>query len=36
MSDTIRPTHTGTLTSADYCSPQIYEIERQRFFHGGW
>ncbi len=25
-----------TLTSADYCSPEIWEIERERFFHGGW
>ena len=27
---------TPTLSSADYCSDQIYEIERQRLFHGGW
>ena len=27
---------TRTLTTHDYCSEQVYEIERQRFFHGGW
>ena len=39
MSDITRPlplTPNGTLTTADYCSDQVYEIERQRFFHGGW
>jgi Rieske 2Fe-2S family protein len=35
MSDSTR-TPTSTLTTADYCSEQVYEIERQRFFHGGW
>jgi glycine betaine catabolism A len=35
MSDTTRPL-SSTLSSSDYCSDQIYEIERQRFFHGGW
>lgn len=35
MSDTTRPL-TSTLNSADYCSEQVYEIERQRLFHGGW
>ncbi|MGD9998634.1 MAG: aromatic ring-hydroxylating dioxygenase subunit alpha [Ilumatobacteraceae bacterium] len=27
---------TRTLTRSDYCSPEIYEIERRLFFHGGW
>lgn len=27
---------TRTLTTHDYCSDEVYEIERQRFFHGGW
>jgi Rieske 2Fe-2S family protein len=26
----------STLSGADYCSPQIYEAERQQLFHGGW
>ncbi len=25
-----------TLTSADYCSPEVFELERQRIFHAGW
>jgi Rieske 2Fe-2S family protein len=26
----------STLTSADYTSPTVYEIERERIFHHGW
>jgi glycine betaine catabolism A len=29
-------TNAHTLTSADYCSPEIFELDRRRFFHGGW
>jgi Rieske 2Fe-2S family protein len=25
-----------TLTSPEYCSPEVYERERQVIFHGGW
>ena len=25
-----------TLGSADYCAPEVYEIERARIFHAGW
>ena len=25
-----------TLGSADYCSPEIFELERARIFHAGW
>ena len=31
----MNPSH-STLTGADYCSPEIFEIEKQRLFHGGW
>lgn len=27
---------TPTLTSADYSSPAVFEVERQRIFHAGW
>ena len=26
----------ATLTGADYCSPDVFETERQRIFHAGW
>ena len=25
-----------TLGSADYCSPEVYELDRRRIFHAGW
>lgn len=27
---------TPTLSSADYCSPDVFEVERRRIFHSGW
>jgi Rieske 2Fe-2S family protein len=30
------PNDTRTLTRADYLSDEVYELERQRIFHGGW
>ncbi|MGB8862332.1 MAG: aromatic ring-hydroxylating dioxygenase subunit alpha [Ilumatobacteraceae bacterium] len=30
------PIDTRTLTRSDYLSDEVYEIERQRLFHGGW
>jgi Rieske 2Fe-2S family protein len=29
-------TLTPTLTSADYCSPAVFEAERRQIFHAGW
>ena len=29
-------TNVHTLSSADYCSPAIFQLEQRRFFHGGW
>ena len=29
-------TLTPTLTSADYCSPAVFDVERRRIFHAGW
>ena len=25
-----------TLTSGDYCSPEVFEAEKRQYFHGGW
>ena len=30
------PNDTRTLTRHDYLSDEVYELERQRIFHGGW
>lgn len=30
------PHDTRTLTRPDYLSDEVYELERQRIFHGGW
>jgi glycine betaine catabolism A len=30
------PENARTLGRADYCSDEIFEVEKQRFFHGGW
>ena len=27
---------TTTLTRADYCSPEVFDLERRRLFHRGW
>ena len=29
-------TLTPTLSSTDYCSPDVFEVERRRIFHAGW
>jgi Rieske 2Fe-2S family protein len=29
-------TSNHTLSSADYCSQEVFDLDRQRFFHGGW
>lgn len=29
-------TNAPTLSSADYCSDEIFDIDRRRLFHGGW
>ena len=33
---TNHPHDTRTLTRHDYLSDEVYELERQRLFHGGW
>ncbi len=30
------PNDTRTLTTADYLSDEVYAVERERIFHGGW
>jgi glycine betaine catabolism A len=30
------PPLVATLSSADYCAPEVFELERRRIFHSGW
>ena len=36
VSTTTAPGLTPTLASSDYCSATVFELERERIFHGGW